>query len=778
MRAPAALILTLVVLSSRLVAIAAPPDAADSLGDGTAIGGGLAELRAGKAALDRLDRKLDSRIRGVRGLRGSGPLRAGPRGTPPWRRGDRVRVLVRLDVLDDASRTALRDVGLAIERESPRRGLVGGWIPVGAVRALAALDAVRSVRPAERGHTRTGSLTSVGDRLSIAEEARRSFPVTGSGVRVGVISDGIDGVAASQATGDLPGPPEVPAGCSTGDGSEGTAMLEIVHDLAPGATLLFASGIQDAMTFIGAVECLTAAGADVIVDDLGFFDEPFFEDGDLADAVRTAVQAGVSYHTAAGNHALAHYEAPFRASPGSRYHDFSEAGGVDNTNGVTIPPGGSLVCVLQWDNPFGNATDDYDLLLVPHNRNVVVASEDVIAASDNVQNGRGDDPREVIVADNTGRAAETAGIVIERARGAARTLELFCIRDAEDLDYVTPGSSVFGHAAVAEAIAVAAIDVGGPLDVIEPFSARGPAVLAFPPESRPKPDLAAFDGVGTTVPGFNPFFGTSAAAPHVAAIAALVLERNPFLAPADVQGILAATAVDIGPPGFDDAAGAGRVNALAAVAATPLPCVADADCDDGDPCTVERCSGGRCTVPPSCDDGNPCNGVETCRPEAGGCVAGVPAPDGTPCADATVCNGDETCAGGACVAGPAPLCVDGDTCTADVCSPEAGCQFPALEGLDSVRCVLDRGLPTCPGVRVPASVERRFERAQRLITRAESAPQRRRQRRLVTRAARALRRAATTVERARHLPEECATSLAVSLGAARDRARAVAQALR
>jgi hypothetical protein len=429
--------------------------------------------------------------------------------------------------------------------------------------------------------------------------------------------------------------------------------------------------------------------------------------------------------------------------------------------------------VLQWDDQFDAANDDYDLLLVDQNRNV-------IATSDTVQNGR-QDPIEIVVRSNNSSSTELDGLVIERARGATRTVELFCVRDVQGMEYVTSGSSIFGHAAVAEAVTVAAVDVDDPaLDTVERFSSQGPVRLAFPPETRAKPDLAGFDGVNTSVPGFAPFFGTSAAAPHVAAIAALLLERNPFITPATIRSVLTATAVDIGAPGFDDVAGAGRVDALAAVSAVPLPeCPPDSNCDDGDPCTTDRCDQGRCMhAPVSCDDGNPCNGFETCQPDTGACVAGEPAPDGTPCPDGTVCNGDETCSGGACLPGTPPVCDDGDTCTENLCAPDAGCQFPALQGVQSVSCVLDRGLPSCPGVELPAGVERRFARAQRLVERGEAARRRRKQRILVRRAARLLKQAAAVVTRARTLPPECATPLAESLGAARDRARAVAQALR
>src|SRR5215467_1084118 len=124
---------------------------------------GLRELQEGKAALDSTDQRLDSRLRTLRGLAPNGRLRPGPRGGPAWRRQGRVHVQVRVQVLDDTTRSALGRAGLTIEREDVANGLVEGWVPAASVRAVAGLDAVSSVRPVERGHTRIGSVTSAGD---------------------------------------------------------------------------------------------------------------------------------------------------------------------------------------------------------------------------------------------------------------------------------------------------------------------------------------------------------------------------------------------------------------------------------------------------------------------------------------------------------------------------------------------------------------------------------------------------------------------------------------
>src|SRR5262249_55454745 len=158
-----------------------------------------------------------------------------------------------------------------------------------------------SISPAWPPQHGAGAVTSEGDAASRANLARQ-VGYDGTGVSVGVISDGIDSLAASQATGDL-GPVLVPPDprCHRGSGEEGTAMLQIVHDLAPGATLLF-SGPTTSLEMVDTIACLVSAHAKVIVDDLFFLDQPVFEDGPIAQAAAAAVAAGSSYHTSAANY--------------------------------------------------------------------------------------------------------------------------------------------------------------------------------------------------------------------------------------------------------------------------------------------------------------------------------------------------------------------------------------------------------------------------------------------------------------------------------------------
>ncbi len=76
-------------------------------------------------------------------------------------------------------------------------------------------------------------------------------------------------------------------------------------------------------------------------------------------------------------------------------------------------------------------------------------------------------------------------------------------------------------------------------------------------------------------------------------------------------------------------------------------CSVDADCGDGDLCTVrERCDDGRCVSDPlTCPPAGPCSSI-TCDPEFG--CRTDPLPDGSPCDDGDPCTAEDTCAAAVC----------------------------------------------------------------------------------------------------------------------------------
>jgi subtilisin family serine protease len=725
------------------------------------------------------EEKLDTRLRALIAPPAAGPAPLVPV-PPPGLRGSKAHVYVRVDAADAGSLGRLAQAGLRVDRVDAEHRLVRGWLRAKDLRRLATLGVVRSVSPVRPGFVRAGSVDTQGDAAANAPAARASCAgCDGSGITVGVISDGIDHVAQSISTGDLPPGTRVPAGagCAAGSGDEGTAMLEIVHDLAPGATLLFSEGLSDKMQFIDSLTCLENAGARVIVDDIGFFDEPFFEDGPVAQAVRAVVQAGVSYHSAAGNEADIHYGGLFRAAPSSTYHNFASSGPADTFDDMQVPvdpagcpvsgnPVAFLDCVLQWNDPFETPTDDYDLELY----DVSTSPPTLVTASTNRQPGT--PAFEEVAACNRGPGVAHAAIAIKKVSGADRQLSLFCFGAEGSMQYVVPAGSIVGHPAIREAVAVGAIDVHDTgLDAVESYSSQGPVVIYSPTvETRPKPDLAGFDGVATSVAGFSPFYGTSAAAPHAAAVAALLLSKNDCRTPAQIQQALLAGADDILAPGFDSISGAGRLDALGAIGeVAPKSCTTDADCDDGNACTTDACEGCACVHRAACDDGNPCT-TDTCDAEAG--CQHVPVADGTPCADGNLCNGTETCRSGTCTPGT-PLSCDGTgRCAADTCDPSVGCTYPPLEGFPGLDCLCARGLETTSCAIPPRGVAVRFARACKLVRRASRLASHRRQRRLVGQAMAALGKAMklTTKGVRRGLSPDCARSLMNLLEDTRGRA--------
>jgi subtilisin family serine protease len=599
------------------------------------------EAATRKGLLTSAQRKVESHIRRYSWPEAMAPaLVNGPLASSqlfPWRDGGRLHVIVKVIDTAPPAPAALQAAGLEIEIVNDRFGLVQGWIAEAAVPALADLPIVESVSPAWPAEHSTGSVTSQGDHASRADLVRQ-LGYDGTGVTAGVISGGIDSLANSQATGDLASV-TVPPGCQRISGDdEGTAMLEIVHDLAPGASLLFSSDGNTSLGFIEAVNCLRGAGADIIVDDVVLFQEPFFEDGPVAMTATAAVAAGVSYHTSAANYGDGRYLADdYRPGPNG-FHDFDPGPGQDIVNRVIVSPGQQLLCFLQWADPFGGSSNDYDLFVVDPVTGTILAPP-----GDNPQTGS-QNPQEAVQFINPLAVPVEVGIAILKVAGLARPLKLLCPQPNNfplpELQYSSSQFGISGHAARPEVITVAAINANDPrLDTVEAFSMQGPAPIFFPTRvDRPKPDLAGFDGVVTTLPpgGLNPFFGTSAAAPHSAAVAALLLSKNPTLSPAQVQSILTSTAVDIEAPGFDNVAGYGRLDALAAINAVSIPTTT----------TSTTIPSARCATG-SCDDGNPCTD-DMCDP-ATGCQH---AANTASCSDGSECTLADQCNGGHCQSGP------------------------------------------------------------------------------------------------------------------------------
>ena len=502
-------------------------------------------------------------------------------------RSELVTVDIRADVTH-AVLARIRALGGTVINSVPKYRAIRAVLPLVTVESLADLEAVDSIRPADAAVTRKTN-TSEGDAAHRASAARTTHSVTGAGIGIGVISDGVETLAARQASGDLPSQVIVLPG-QEGSGDEGTAMLEIVHDLAPGADLYFATALGGQAQFAANIEALCDAGANVIVDDIGYYSEANLQDDLVAQGVNAATADGCYFFSAAGNtgnlndNTSGVWEGDYVAGSsltvdGSTVgvrHDF---GSSEEEN--PVPGLFSGTVVLQWADPLGASANDYDLFLVD-------GDGDVLASSTNTQDGA-QDPFESI---STGFFAYfDVRLVIVKVSGADRYLRLQAFR--KRLRIATAGNT-WGHAAAENAVGVGQVDVhaaggvGGVFDGTESVSTSssdGPRRIFFEPDGTAitagnfsstggkviqRPDLVAAGCVSTATPGFSPFCGTSAAAPHAAAIAALMIEAAG--GPTEVTlaqlrtAMTAPTAVlDIEAMGVDHESGHGIVTAPGAV---------------------------------------------------------------------------------------------------------------------------------------------------------------------------------------------------------------------
>ena len=594
-------------------------------------GRGIADLLAAKSRRSPAQRKVGSRLlelaaaqaprRSVRmSAQDAAPV------VEPAERGRAADGRMLVDIRADATPAVLariRELGGSVVDSVPAYRSVRALLPVASVERLAAMDAVRSIRPADeastagqapaassaavgmrdRAVTRKDN-TTAGDIAHRADVARTTHGVDGAGIGIGVMSDGVRSLAERQASGDLPAPVTVLPGQKGGPlsltglitgrgGDEGTAMLEIVHDLAPGAQLYFATGLGGEARMAQNIEDLCAAGADVIVDDIFYFREPAFQDGIVARAVNAAAADGCFHFSAAGNAGNLNdgtsgvWEGDYAEGTDfelngvsvGKAHDFG--GGVE---GNKVEKDG-LEFVLQWADPLGASANDYDLFLVD-------ADDNVLASSTNTQDGT-QDPVEYIGSNSADYT--DAYLVVVKASGAAnRYLRLDTIRG--ELAVATAGQTV-RHAAAENAVTVGAVDVrtaagaGGVFNGTESIrtdSSDGPRRMFFEPDGTPitagnfsstggkllqKPDLAAATCVTTATPDFSPFCGTSSSAPHAAAIAALVLEAAGGPARVTLAGLrtaLTGSALDIEATGVDRDSGAGIVMTPGAVDAVDV----------------------------------------------------------------------------------------------------------------------------------------------------------------------------------------------------------------
>ncbi|GAB2857265.1 PKD domain-containing protein [Hymenobacter ruber] len=515
-------------------------------------------------------------------------------------------VLVHITAKDVAALLpSLQSRGFEVTASYPKLHFVEGMLPVSQLANADALvsNGLLGITASFEPETDGGLVTSQADYVLEAARARATRPrqITGAGVTIGVLSDSFNylgGAATDVASGDLPAA-GVRVLVESGNTDEGRGMCQLIYDLAPGAAQVFSTANGGEGTFAQHIRDLasTAGGAcKVIVDDVRYFTEPYFQDGVIAQAVTDVVSnSNVTYFASAGNYADKSYEttAPqFVANAnGVRCLNFDVSGATtDLTQRITIPSGGTFYPVLQWSDPFyttSGVRTDLDMFILGVRSTGAV---DTVFRS-NARNVLTQVPMEPIFFTNSAATGTTTFDLVIVWKGGIQPARLKYVNrgSASPSEWLTGSHTSYGHSSAAEAFAVAAVPYYNQR-VPESFTSKaGPITYLFSPTGvalstamvRQKPNIAAVDGTNTTFfgsdyenDGFPNFFGTSAAAPHAAAVAVLLRSAEPALTPTQVYSRLVGSARLLGTTATDALTGPGLIDAFTAlygpvVAATP-----------------------------------------------------------------------------------------------------------------------------------------------------------------------------------------------------------------
>lgn len=407
-------------------------------------------------------------------------------------------------------------------------------------------------------------------------DVARSKLYRGQNIKVGVLSDSCDKLLVAQQTGNLPNNViVVDAGSGSG---EGTAMMEIIYKLAPDVQLYFASAIGGDIQFANRIRQLRDLGCKIIVDDIGYSNESPFQDGVIAQAVQDVISSGVYYFSSAGNDGNAQsftsttWEGDFISSgisppsiitfygagPAQHYtmvSPFRQVHMFTSQTYANMLLSNPRWITLSWNDPNGQSTNDFDIYVINSAGNILLSSQNRQTGTQN--------PYEFISVGLANNNITNMYIVIV-AYNVTSPKYLRLTSPGGKLLYSTSGA-IAGHSAVEDAFCVAAVNSSNKntrftrRDPLENFSSDGPrriffnqSGIAYTPENytktggyvRKKPDIAASDGMKTSVDGFTVFYGTSAAAPTAAAMCAILLSANPDLTPTQMRTLFTTNTIN------------------------------------------------------------------------------------------------------------------------------------------------------------------------------------------------------------------------------------------
>lgn len=342
-----------------------------------------------------------------------------------------------------------------------------------------------------------------------------------------------------------------------GRGSHGYSCAQIVHDVAPEASLYLVN-INGLTTFENAARWAIAEGIDVISLSMSFFNASFYDGtGPFKRVMDELAAAGVVLATSSGNYANQHWSGPYVDADLDGRMDFDGRNYLE----VSFNNAGSKSVTVNWNEWGACGRSDLDTRVTDSEGNI-------IGRSNSVQSATADRcsplERTISTVDESG----VYRLEVWGTRVITDSVQLTIFANNGQVVDAMPAFSMADPSPHYWSYVVGAVRAKGYLDNdVEVFSSQGPVL-----GGALKPDIAGPDGLTTSRAGLNGFYGTSAATPAVVGAMAVLMSRYPELTPEEAGQRLKALAVYDGQRMGDDPRwGAGKAH-LPPVDVEPLTC--------------------------------------------------------------------------------------------------------------------------------------------------------------------------------------------------------------
>ncbi len=459
--------------------------------------------------------------------------------------------------------TLANQFGMHVTGVTQSQGLITGYVPITNLALLNSAPTAIGASPVYAPQFSAGPVVDQGAAVVGAPSFIARTGANGSGETVGVISDSVNQVSTTvdgatgtslsvaQKLGALPSNVNVLGDSTVRPTDEGAGMLELVHQVAPGANLSFDTAEGGPQAMAQSINALASSGANVIVDDAQYPDEPFFNDGVLAQAVdNTVIDHNVVYVTSAGNNGNNGWQGSWRPAQATvggvngTFQSFNAATGQTSQT-FQLAVGQTLNLSFQWDSAFLEGGSNQAQYQVPNNMAVLITTGDgkqLLERFSDVNSMTGEALQRVVFTNNGSFGTTSFAMSFQLVSGPAPT-ELKWIRfDSGNPAAAYQGApTIFGHAAALQAVTVGAVAYNNTHSP-EPYSSQGKVSIYFDengkrlaaPIQRYKPDVAGPDQVNSTTFGApstgqfpGAWAGTSAAAANLAGNAALLRSQTP-----------------------------------------------------------------------------------------------------------------------------------------------------------------------------------------------------------------------------------------------------------